>query len=42
MLEVPIADGANIFLWIVCILGGAVAALSMIDMKKASEEEQED
>lgn len=31
MLTAPIAEGANIFIWIVCILGGFVAGLMAID-----------
>ena len=31
MLTAPIAEGANIFLWVVCIAAGLVAGLIAID-----------
>jgi hypothetical protein len=33
MQELPIEFGANLFIWIVCILIGFVAALSFIDVR---------
>lgn len=31
MLSAPIGEAANIFIWIVCILGGFVSGLMAID-----------
>lgn len=34
MLDTPIQSGADLFLWIVCILIAFIAAVSFIDFKK--------
>lgn len=41
MLSAPIAEGANIFIWIVCILGGFVTALLAIDTYKPDNKKQD-
>jgi len=41
MLTAPIAEGANIFIWMVCILGGFVAGVMAIDIYKQKNEEQD-
>jgi hypothetical protein len=41
MLSAPIAEGANIFIWIACILGGFVAGLIAIDNYKPKNKKQE-
>ncbi len=41
MLSAPIAEGANIFIWIFCILGGFVAGLMAIDTYKPKNNKQE-
>ena len=42
MIDPPIGDGANLFLWIVCILIGFVAALSFVDNMKPQKSDKED
>jgi len=41
MLTAPIAEGANIFIWIVCILGGFVAGLMVIDNYKPKNKKRD-
>jgi hypothetical protein len=41
MLSAPIAEGANIFIWMVCILGGFTAALVAIDNYKPNNKNQD-
>jgi hypothetical protein len=41
MLSAPIAEGANIFIWIACILGGFVAGLIAIDTYKPGNKNQD-
>ena len=41
MIDAPIGDGANTFLWIVCILIGFVAALSFMDNMKQQKSDEE-
>ncbi len=38
MLDAPITEGANLFFWIVSILGGFVAGLMAIDTQKSGKE----
>lgn len=41
LFDAPINDGANLFIWIVCILIGFVAALGFADNLKVSRKEKE-
>jgi len=41
MLSAPIAEGANLFIWIVCIIGGFVAGLIAIDTYKPKKKKQD-
>jgi hypothetical protein len=41
MFEAPIAQGAEIFIWIVCILAGFVAGLIAIDTYKPEKKKEE-
>lgn len=41
MLEAPIAEGAEIFIWIVCIGAGFVAGLIAIDTYKPKKKEKD-
>lgn len=42
MFEQYTADGANVFIAIVAVLIGFVAALGFIDFRKVKKEEEED
>lgn len=41
MFEAPIAQGADIFIWIVCILAGFVAGLIAVDSYKSEQKKEE-
>jgi hypothetical protein len=41
MLSAPIAEGADIFIWIVCIIGGFVTGLIIIDNFKSGNEKKD-
>jgi hypothetical protein len=41
MLTAPIAEGANIFIWMVCILGGFVTGLIAIDTYKPKDKKSD-
>ncbi len=41
MFNAPIAEGAEIFIWIVCIIGGFVAGLVAIDTYKPKRKNQD-
>ncbi len=41
MLNAPIAEGANIFLWMASILGGFVAGLIAIDTYKPQDKNRD-
>jgi len=41
MLSAPIAEGADIFIWIVCILGGFVTGLMAIDTYRPQNKKQD-
>ena len=38
MLDAPIGEGANTFIWIFCLTLGFIHALIVIDVKKSKEE----
>lgn len=41
MFEAPINEGAEIFIWIVCILGGLVAGVIAVDTYKSEKKKEE-
>jgi hypothetical protein len=41
LFDAPINDGANLFIWIVCVLIGFAAALGFVDNLKVSRKEKE-
>lgn len=41
MLDAPISSNAEIFLWGVCIIIGLVHALVFVDIKKRSDQKEE-
>jgi hypothetical protein len=40
MTEVPILEGANLFFWIVCVLIGIIAAVSIVDSMFSKKDEE--
>lgn len=40
MLNAPIGEAANIFIWGVCIIGGIVAAIMILDNLKSGKKEK--
>ena len=42
MFEPPIGDGANTFVWIVCIIIGFVAGVGFLDFRKVGKKKYED